>query len=53
MDQQLNMSQRGNIVAKKANIILGCISNSVVSKAQKVIPLLYSALIRAQVQYCV
>uniref|UniRef100_A0A674JM42 Reverse transcriptase domain-containing protein n=1 Tax=Terrapene triunguis TaxID=2587831 RepID=A0A674JM42_9SAUR len=48
VDHKLNMSQQYNAVAKKANIILGCISRSVVSKTREVILPLYSALIRPQ-----
>ncbi|CAM5112215.1 unnamed protein product [Natator depressus] len=53
VDHNLNMSQQCNAVAKKANIILGCTSRSSISKTREVILLLYSALIRPQLEYCV
>uniref|UniRef100_A0A8C4Y200 Macro domain-containing protein n=1 Tax=Gopherus evgoodei TaxID=1825980 RepID=A0A8C4Y200_9SAUR len=37
VDHKLNMNQQSNTVAKKANIILGCISRSVVSKTREII----------------
>ncbi|CAM5146598.1 unnamed protein product [Natator depressus] len=53
VDHKLDTSQQSNTVAKKANIVMGCISRSVVSKTREVILPLYSALIRPQLEYCV
>jgi len=49
----VTMRHRCALVAKKANGVLGCITESVASRAKEVLLVLYSALGRAHLDYCI
>ncbi|PKU49483.1 hypothetical protein llap_192 [Limosa lapponica baueri] len=53
VDNKLTMSQQCARVARKANGFLGCIKKSLARRSREVTLLLYSALVKPHLQYCI
>lgn len=51
MYHKLNMSQQCGATVKKSNIILRCMKRNVICKTWEVIVLLYSTLVRPQLEH--
>jgi len=53
INEKLDVNHQCALAAQKANLILGCIKSSVASSLRKVIPPLYSTLVRPHLESCI
>ena len=53
MNEKLDISQPCALAAQKVSYIVGCIKKGMASREREVIVLLYSALVRPHLQYCI
>ncbi|CAM4590454.1 unnamed protein product [Lepidochelys kempii] len=53
VDHRMTMSRQCDIAVKKANAVLGCIRRGISSRDKEVLVLLYKALVRPHLEYCV
>jgi len=53
VDDKLTMTQLCILIVRKANHILACIKRNVTSRSREGILLLYSALVRHHLEYCI
>ena len=51
MDNELKFHKQTSVAVKKANQILGLIKETMATKNEKTIPLLYMALVRPHLEY--
>ncbi|CAM5120564.1 unnamed protein product [Natator depressus] len=53
VDHRMTMSRQCDMAMKKANAVLGCIRQGISSRDKEVLVLLYRALVRPHLEYCV